>query len=84
MRRALCLSLLAVSLVACDSTNDFDCEAVWTDRKEEVIEKTQKVYMGMPGEIAAINRCKQDMLEAVPKGGKRAECQCIGRKAKFE
>lgn len=69
--------------MGCDSSkvNDFDCESIWYDRKGEVIEQETREYLQVDGEQIAANRCKEDMLDAVPKGGKRAECQCVGRKA---
>jgi hypothetical protein len=78
-------SLLSVTLapaLACDeSTNDFDCETTWMSRKDEVLEKGKKEYLAVANEHVATSQCRKDMLEAVPKGGKRAECKCIGRKA---
>ncbi len=70
-------------MAACDldKTNDYDCEAVWFDRKGEEVETTTKVYMEVETEQIAAQRCKKDMLDAIPKGAKRAECNCLGRKA---
>ena len=72
-----------VSLTACegDTVNDFDCEATWMSRKNEVLEITTREYLQVANEHIAVNRCKKDMLEAVPRGGKRAECKCVGRQA---
>ena len=85
MPRSLALALVALfalPAVACDDgTNDFDCETTWLSRKDEVLEKGKLEYLALPGEQAAMTRCKADMLKNVPKGGKRAECKCVGRKA---
>ena len=73
---------LAVA-VGCDfdETNDYDCEAVWFDRKGEEVERSTKAYLKVESEQIAAERCKKEMLDEIPKGAKRAECHCLGRKA---
>jgi hypothetical protein len=76
--------LLALPCLACDAlgdgTNDYDCEATWS-REGEVLSKENYEYLKMPNEFEATRRCKQEMLENVPRGGKLAECKCVGRKS---
>ncbi len=84
-RFALVLAVLgaAVGVGACDfdKTNDYDCESVWFDRKGEEVERETREYLKVESEQIAANRCKKDMLDAVPRGAKRAACNCVGRKA---
>lgn len=73
---ALCLGVLAAS-VACDKKWDFECTAVWTDNGTEVWRKVF-TYPTMDNENAATARCKEEMLEARPRGANQATCKCVG------
>jgi hypothetical protein len=72
----LCLGGLTAS-VACDRKWDFECTAIWTDDGKEVWRKVYN-YPQMDSETAATARCKEEMLEARPRGANYAECKCVG------
>jgi hypothetical protein len=83
MRRAVVFSGLVISLgfglgsLGCDRRWDFVCDAVWTDDGKEVW-REQFEYPKMDTEQAATARCKEEMLEARPKGANAAVCKCKG------
>lgn len=66
-----------LGLVACDRKWDFECTAAWTDDGKEVWRKTF-TYPQMEDENAATARCKEEMLEARPRGADTAVCECKG------
>ncbi|MFO7561464.1 MAG: hypothetical protein R6X02_02375 [Enhygromyxa sp.] len=68
---------LGLGLLACDRKWDFECTAVWTDNGKEVWRKVQ-TYPQMDHEKAATQRCKEEMLEARPRGADQAVCECKG------
>ncbi len=68
---------LGLGLGACDRKWDFACSAVWTDNGKEVWRK-DFTYPQMTDEKAATARCKEDMLEARPRGADAAVCECKG------
>jgi hypothetical protein len=74
---ALGLLCALVSSLACDRKWDFECTAVWTDDGAEVWRKVF-TYPQMEDENAATARCKEEMLEARPKGANAATCKCVG------
>lgn len=74
---ALLGGLSGLALTACDKTWDFECKAEWTDDGEKVWDKTY-TYAQMADENAATARCKEEMLEARPKGANAAVCKCTG------
>lgn len=75
----LCLALCAGLFIgACDRKWDFECTAVWTDDGTEVWRKVF-TYPEMEHETAATARCKEEMLEARPKGANAATCKCVGK-----
>jgi hypothetical protein len=63
--------------MACDRKWDFECTAVWTDDGREVWRKVI-TYPEMADETAATAHCKEEMLEARPKGANAATCHCVG------
>jgi hypothetical protein len=67
---------LALNL-GCDRKWDFECTAVWADDGKEVWRKVF-TYAELPDESAATARCKEEMLEARPKGANAATCHCVG------
>jgi hypothetical protein len=84
MSRRLVPAIALLSSLACDpfgdGTNDYDCESTWS-REGEVLSRKDYEYLKVPSEQEATRRCKEDMLKDIPKGGKLAECKCVGRKA---
>ena len=66
-----------LGLLACDRKWDFECTAVWTDDGKEVWRKVFS-YPQMEDENAATARCKEEMLEARPRGADAAVCECKG------
>lgn len=75
----LALGLLGglASTLACDRKWDFECTAAWTDGGVEVWREVF-TYPQMENEQAATARCKEEMLEARPKGANAATCKCVG------
>ena len=71
------LSGLGLGLLACDRKWDFECTAFWTDNGKEVWRKVL-TYPQMDNENAATQRCKEEMLEARPRGADTAVCKCQG------
>lgn len=69
---------LAFNLIACDRKWDFECHAKWQKGAEEVWSETF-TYPQMDSETDATARCKDDMLEAKPKGATSALCKCEGK-----
>jgi hypothetical protein len=63
--------------LACDRKWDFECTAVWSDDGKEVWRKVF-TYPEMADETSATARCKEEMLEARPKGANAATCHCVG------
>jgi hypothetical protein len=79
-RRLAALGLLlgfGLGLLACDRKWDFECTAVWNDDGKEVWRKVF-TYPQMADENAATARCKEEMLEARPRGADAAVCECKG------
>jgi hypothetical protein len=79
-RLLACVGLLlgfGLGLAACDRKWDFECTAVWTDDGKEVWRKVF-TYPQMEDENAATARCKEEMLEARPRGANAAVCECKG------
>ena len=76
----LAAALLGSAIVGlgCDRKWDFECTAVWTDDGEEVWRKVF-TYPQMDSETAATARCKEEMLDARPKGANAATCKCVGK-----
>jgi hypothetical protein len=68
---------LGLGLFACDRKWDFECTAVWNDDGKEVWRKVF-TYPQMADENAATARCKDEMLEARPRGANSALCECKG------
>jgi hypothetical protein len=66
-----------LGLFACDRKWDFECTAVWTNNGKEVWRKVF-TYPQMEHENAATARCKEEMLEARPRGADAAVCECKG------
>lgn len=66
-----------LGLAACDRKWDFECTAVWTDDGKEVWRKVM-TYPQMEHEQAATARCKEEMLDARPRGANAAVCECKG------
>ena len=66
-----------LGLAACDRKWDFECTAVWNDDGKEVWRKVF-TYPQMEDENAATARCKEEMLEARPRGADAAVCECKG------
>jgi hypothetical protein len=79
-RRLASVGLLlgfGLGLGACDRKWDFECTAVWNDDGKEVWRKVL-TYPQMEDENAATARCKEEMLEARPRGANTAVCECKG------
>lgn len=79
-RRLASVGLLlgfGLGLGACDRKWDFECTAVWNDDGKEVWRKVF-TYPQMEDENAATARCKEEMLEARPRGANAAVCECKG------
>ena len=68
-----------VALAGCERKWDFECTAVWTKRTGEEVSREVYNYPQMDTEYAATARCKEEMLENRPKGGKEATCKCVGQ-----
>ena len=68
-----------VALAGCERKWDFECTAVWTKRTGEEVSREVYNYPQMDSEYAATARCKEEMLESRPKGGKEATCKCVGQ-----
>jgi hypothetical protein len=66
-----------LGLFACDRKWDFECTAVWNNNGKEVWRKVF-TYPQMADENAATARCKEEMLEARPRGADSALCECKG------
>lgn len=82
-RKTLVIAALVASFgaglgLACDRKWDFECTAVWEKRSGEELSRETYTYTQMDSENAATARCKQEMLDARPKGGKSATCHCVG------
>ncbi|NVB43755.1 hypothetical protein G6O69_38505, partial [Pseudenhygromyxa sp. WMMC2535] len=59
--------------LACDRKWDFECTAVWVDRKGAELSREVYSYPQMADERGATARCEKEMLEARPRGGKSAD-----------